>query len=196
MEQKYYADSIPSEKFYLLDKLIGKKVTKMTRYSWWEKEQSAKECGISNENVFSLTVGPLGIEFDRNITIGVSSDIKRSSVILWVEKFENYKADDLMEEDSELFAVQANDKVFSNAFFASILESTLVKYKIIKVETTNPLNWDHPREVGLVLSFSNNHQMILSHQLTKEVSDDFTILEWENIDKDIYESLYKTSKFW
>ena len=46
------------------------------------------------------------------------------------------------------------------------------------------------------MHFSNNVEIILSHQLTKKVSDDFTILQWNEIDKDSYRKLYKMSEFW
>ncbi len=42
-----------------------------------------------------------------------------------------------------------------------------------------------------MLIFSNKSQIILSHQLTKQVPDNFTVLEWDQIDKDIYDRLYK-----
>ena len=36
-------------------------------------------------------------------------------------------------------------------------------------------------------------QIILSHQLTKQVPDNFTVLKWDQIDKNVYDRLYKTS---
>lgn len=196
MEKNYFIDTLPSEKISLLDDLIGSKVTKMTRYSWWNKEESAIKCEINNKDVFSLTTGPIEIGFNSNILLGISSDVKRSSVVLWVEKYGKNKCDDLMEEDSDLFPIQADDSKFSIDFFKSILGKTFIKYEIIKRETNNPLQWDHPREAGLVLFFSNGSQLILAHQLSKEVSDDFTVLKWEQVDKEIYKSLYKMSRFW
>ena len=48
-----------------------------------------------------------------------------------------------------------------------------------------------------MLVFSNGSQIIISHQLTKQVSHNFTVLTWDQIDKtDVYERLYKTSRFW
>lgn len=49
---------------------------------------------------------------------------------------------------------------------------------------------------SLVLIFSNKSQIILSHQLTKQVPDNFTVLEWNQIDKNVNDRLYKTSRFW
>ncbi len=101
----------------------------------------------------------------------------------------------VIEED--LFPIKADDKKYSTKFFASLIHETLIGFEIIKLEPHSPTYFALPREVGLVLIFSNKSQIILSHQLTKQVSEDFTVLEWEQIDRtDVYQRLYKTSCFW
>lgn len=197
MKHDFFESSFPSAKRNLLDLLIGKKVENLIRYSWWSKEDSATECEIDKKDVFSLTTGPFCIEFESNISIGFNSDVTVSSIILWAETIDGKETEDLMKNDKELFPIEAGDQEYSENYFKNIVGQSLIKYEIIKIETMNSLQWDHPREVGLVLFFSDNSHIVLSHQLTNEVSDDFTVICWDQINKDsIYPLLYKTSEFW
>lgn len=197
MEHHLLKSSYPSARRNLLDQLIGKKVEHLIRYSWWSKEDSAAECEIANKDVFSLTVGPLSIEFESNLSIGFSSDVEVSSIILWAETIDGEEAIDLMKNDHELFPVDAGDPEYSEDYYGDIVGCCLTKYEIVKIETMNSLQWDHPREVGLVLFFSNNSHIVLSHQLTNAVSDDFTVIRWDQVNKDkTYPLLYKMSEFW
>ena len=197
MENNFYESSFPSSRRSLLDLLIGKRVANLIRYSWWDREDSATECEINKKDVFSLTTGPFCIEFEPNISIGFSSNVKVSSIVLWAEAIDGEETDDLMKNDNELFPIEASDPEYSEDYFKNIVGHMLTGYEIVKIETTNSLQWDHPREVGLVLFFSNNSHIVLSHQLTNVVSDDFTVIRWDQVNKDeIYPLLYKMSEFW
>lgn len=61
-----------------------------------------------------------------------------------------------MKNDKELFPIEACDPEYSEDYFKNIVGHSLTRYEIVKIETTNSLQWDHPREVGLVLCFSND----------------------------------------
>ncbi len=197
MKNIFFEPSIPSDRKPLLDSVVGKKVKNLIRYSWWGKEDSANECGINKNEVFSLTTGPFCIAFEQDISIGFSSDVRVSSVVLWAEVYDGKESKDPMKNDQELFPIEACDQVYSEVHYKEIIGHSLTKYEIVKIETTNSLKWDHPREVGLVLFFSNGSEIVLSHQLTNKVSDDFTVLRWSQVNKDeTYPLLYKMSEFW
>ncbi|GIO86789.1 hypothetical protein J25TS5_37210 [Paenibacillus faecis] len=95
MKQPFFESSFPSAQRELLDLLIGKKIKNLIRYSWWCKEDSATECEINKKDVFSLTTGPLCIEFEPNISIGFSSNVKVSSIVLWAETIDGEESNEL-----------------------------------------------------------------------------------------------------
>ncbi|MEO3943973.1 hypothetical protein [Gorillibacterium sp. CAU 1737] len=196
MIHNVFESSFPSARRELLDRFVGKKVMNMIRYSWWNGEASAANCEIEKEDVFSLTVGPLCIEFESDLSIGFSSHVEISSITFWAETIDGEENPDLMKNDNELFPVEAADDEYSKVYFKNLVGHSITKYEIIKLETTNPLQWDHPREVGLIFYFSNGSQLVLAHQLTTVVPDDFTVLRWDQVSKEVYPQLYKMSEFW
>ena len=195
MYKKYLEQMIPTKAVDFLDKLVNKKITKLIRYSWWNPETSAKECDIERCKVFSLTAGPLFIEFDTDIGVGFSSQPSTCSVEVWLEKDNENKRDELMCNDRELFPVYANDSVYSEKYFGDLIGGEFLKYEIIKKEPVNSLYWELPREVGIVFYFSNNSTIIVSHGL-HDNSDDFSVIKNEQIDKNVIDLLYKTNRFW
>ena len=191
---------ILSNKTDILNNLIGKTVTGFIRYSWWNAEESFAECNFlevlsEKKDVFSLTAGPAYIEFGSELAIGVSSNPSLNSVIMWLEFSKEYQKSELMCDDHELFPIDASDPEYSDIFFKEIIGEKLLKFEIIKREPKNVLFCELPREVALVLTFSNGSKLVLSHGL-HDNSDDFSVLRWKQVDKEVYKSLYKTSQFW
>lgn len=192
----FFDPDIISRRKELLDKVKNIPISNVFRYTLIPKENFLKEYHLPEKNAFALSEGAMSFEFENNITLGFNSDVDTSSIIVWLEKTKECKHVDLLEDDDELYLIDIKDSKYSTKYFSSIVGQRLTKYEIIKIETDNPKKWNHPREVGLVMHFSNNVEIILSHQLTKKVSDDFTILQWNEIDKDSYRKLYKMSEFW
>ena len=192
-----YEPDIISDKEGLIKSVINSKVNQLIRYGLEPKEDFSKEYGLDEKMAFSLSEGSLVIEFDNGISLGFSSDEEICSVITWAERYEGQYCSEQLRNAEELFPINADDMKYSSSFFANLINKTLIGYEIIKQEPRRPNYYDLPREVGLVLVFSNESQIIISHQLTKQVSHNFTVLTWDQIDKtDVYERLYKTSRFW
>ena len=197
MEQyKIFIPEILSEREELLKKVIKSKVIRMIRYGLEPKEDFLCEYELDEEKAFSLSEGSLVIEFENGISLGFNSDEETCSIIMWAESYYGQYRNNQLKDDMELFPIDSKDEKYSTSFFSGIINQTLVKYEIIKQEPFSATFYGLPREVGLCLVFSNGSQMIISHQLTRAVSSNFTILEWNQIDEDIYQTLYKTSQFW
>lgn len=192
-----FEPSIVSQKECLIRSVLNSKVTRLVRYGLEPKDEFSKLYGHDEKMAFSLSEGSLVIEFENGISLGFGSDEEICSVITWAERYrEQYRPEQLKNAD-DLFPINADDLQYSTVFFANLIDKSLIRFEIIKQEPCRPTYYDLPREVGLVLVFSNKSQIILSHQLTKQVSHDFTILEWNQIDRtDVYDRLYKTSRFW
>lgn len=192
-----YEPDIISNKEELMKSVLNSKVRQLIRYGLEPKEEFFKEYNLDEKMAFSLSEGSLVIEFENGISLGFNSDEEICSIITWAEKYDGQYCPTQLRNAQDLFPIQANDLKYSTEFFANLLNKTLIRFEIIKQEPYSPTYYGLPREVGLVLVFSNASQIILSHQLTKLVSHDFTVLDWSQIDKtDIYQMLYKTSRFW
>ena len=202
-----YELDIPSKKENLLKSVLNQKVKQMIRYGLDPKENFSQEYELEDRMAFSLSESALVIEFENGTSLGFGSDEERYSVITWAERYmgQDRLIHGLLKDDKDLFPIMANDKKYSTEFFASIINQTLVRYEIIKFEVPNeglihhiysPRLYYLPREVGLLLIFSNKNQIIVSHGLTYEAGDSFTVLEWSQVEKDIYPYLYKTSRVW
>ncbi|XBX03644.1 hypothetical protein QMP26_24245 [Enterocloster clostridioformis] len=181
----------------LLKEVLNNKVINMARYGLEPKEHFSKEYNIADEKkAFSLSEGALLIEFENDISLGFNSDEEICSVITWAEKYKGKYTPEPLEDDPELFPIKATDIHYSKDFYSNVINKKLIKYEIIKQEPYSATYYSLPREVGLLLTFSDNSQFIIAHQLTKEVSDNFTVLELSDIEKSILPTLYKTSQFW
>lgn len=192
-----YKPDILSNKEGLIRRVLDHKVLKMIRYGLEPKENFLKEYSVDEKMAFSLSEGTLVIEFENGISLGFNSDEEICSVITWAERYGGQDRPEQLRDAEDLFPIMADDMRYSTEFFADLLDKTLVRFEIIKIEPYSPTYYALPREVGLVLEFSNKSQIIVSHQLTKQVSHDFTVLSWDQIDKTgIYQTLYKTSRFW
>lgn len=192
----YEPDTI-SKQERLIRSVLNNKVQQLIRYGISPKEDFSKEYGFDENLAFSLSAGSLVIEFENGTSLGFNSDEEICSVITWAERYEGQYRPAQLRNAEDLFPIKADDKEYSTKFYANLINKALIGFEIIKIEPHSPTYYALPREVGLVLIFSNKSQIILSHQLTKQVSDDFTVLEWDQVDKtDVYQRLYKTSHFW
>ena len=192
-----YEPDIVSNKEELIRSVLNSKVKQLIRYGLEPKEDFPKEYGLDEKMAFSLSEGSLVIEFENGTSLGFNSDEEICSVIIWAERYERQYKPEQLRSAEDLFPIKADDMKYSTEFFANLINKTLIGFEIIKLEPYSPIYYALPREVGLVLIFSNNSQMIISHQLTKQVSHDFTVLDWKQVDKtDVYERLYKSSRFW
>lgn len=197
MEQyNIFVPEVPSKREELLKEVVKSKVVSMIRYDLEPKEQFLQEYGLDEKKAFSLSEGAFVIEFSNGISLGFSSDEEICSIITWAESYYDDHRNNQLKDEIDLFPIDSTDPKYSTSFFSSIINETLIKYEIIKQEPYSATFYNLPREVGLCLIFSNGSQMVISHQLTKEVPNDFTILEWGQIDAEIYQTLYKSSKFW
>lgn len=197
IEKNYFEPDILSKREEIYNKLLNHRVVNMVRFGLEPKEMFSDIYNISDaKSAFSLSEGALLLEFDNNTSIAFNSDEELCSIISWTEKFNGKYKENLLIEDSELFPINVNDISYSSSYFSEVINQKLVKFEIIKQEPFSATYYSLPREVGLILYFSNNSQIVISHQLTKRVSDNFTVLEFKDIDKDIYTTLYKMSKYW
>jgi hypothetical protein len=179
-------ECVPSNSKELLAKLLGAVVTELVRYSWWPAAESAKECNIPNESVFSLTAGPLLITLQSGLVLSVGSMPHLISVILTVERDESgrFLNDEPAEDDDELHPINAADPVYSSEEFRRLVGKRVTSIHVLRREPKDARWTSRPREVGVVLGFDSGGELILSHGL-HDGSDDFSVITRNQIDPDL-----------
>jgi hypothetical protein len=173
---------VPSEAAELLRSLIGQRLVKLVRYSWWPGAQVAQECGSAPSAAFSLTAGPLAMTFENGLTLGLASEPSLASVIVWQDRDVGGRAirEPTLDHDSELFPIDAADSEFSQPHWARLLNATLSGVSVLRRRPVNSLHADLPREVGLCLRFEGGLELLAAHGLHDD-SDDFAVVTLDQI---------------
>ncbi len=176
-----------------LMRLVGKKLKTMIRYSWWPANESVVECAIKNEEVFSLTAGPLTLTFEDETTIGIGSDPSLNSIILWQENSIGGEIcqDAPLASDPELYAIFSNDKKYAERDWDKFIGCELQSFSILKRKEMTLKQSYLPSEIGLILSFSSG-EFVLSHGIYA-TGDDFSVILAEKIPKSTMESVQRIS---
>lgn len=171
----------PSLSREILGRFIGMRVARLVRYSWWKKENVSSECGVANEQAFSLTAGPLAVVFEDGSTLGVASDPSLNSVIVWVDRFgSETKMSPALDEDTELFPIDSIDEIYAEPFWKHFKNTTLTDFSILKKKSMSAGERELPSELGLHFHFDGNEGFVAAHGLHNG-SDDFSVLKEEQI---------------
>lgn len=182
MSSNKFKEDVPSAQLQLLTQLQHYKVSKLVRYSWLSPEAAAKEWGMPQSSVFRFTAGPLLITLESNLVLGFSSLPEKASITLWIEETEAGERDEATSilNDEELYPVDACDPVFSEPSICKLLNKRVISIKILKKEPENILLAQVPCEAGLLITFDDNTELVLSHGL-HDNSDDFAIIYQQEI---------------
>jgi hypothetical protein len=184
------AEKIPSNNSELLKKILGSRVSKMTRYSWYQSQEAAKEIaeeiaeGIGNiydnpeSSVFRRTTGALVISFESGLDVGFSSIDSLASISVW---------EDEHDDDDELFPIDACDPIYSEDSIRQQIGKKIVEISILKRKHESPLYFGLPCEAGLVLKFENNFELIMSHNLSD--NNDFSVIFRSEIPSEMLEQI-------
>ena len=178
----------PTRKIDLLLKVKDLVLVDMIRYSWWNLSDSVKECNINENEVFSFTSGPLALCFSSGIILGAASDPSMNSVVIWQDELEDGSSliEKPMKKDSEIFPIPVNK---DDKKWKSILKEKVSSFTVIKSKPDNPKLIDLPNEVGLIVSFENGDELVLSHGLHEVYSDDFSVIKKDSISKKLVDEL-------
>ncbi|MEB0137163.1 hypothetical protein QN362_17665 [Actimicrobium sp. CCC2.4] len=141
-----------------------------------EKEKVPNECQIKKEQSFSLTAGPLAVVFEDGSILGVASDPRINSVIVWLDQSgDRTNTTQMLSEDPELFPIRASDHDYSEPSWGKFYQHTLIGFSIIKSKNMSVAENELPSELGLRIYFDNTENFIASHGLHNG-SDDFSVL--------------------
>lgn len=171
----------PSSSAGLLQGITGKRVAGLVRYSWWPKEEVASECGTATDSAFSLTYGPLGIEFEDGTVLGVAEQPSLNSVVVWLDRTgDTPNRRPTMAEDSELYPIDAKDQQFSKKALGDFVGATLASLIVLKPRSMNALLNELPSEIGLCFVFEDGRKFVAASGI-HQVGGDFAVIGYEEI---------------
>ncbi|MCP1616176.1 hypothetical protein FBY21_0788 [Pseudomonas sp. SLBN-26] len=168
---------IPSDLLVPLRLLVGCRIVDVIRFSWWAPEEAQQECGLTSEEVFSLTAGPVAITFDSGVVMGVSSNPSTNSVSVWMERDKSgslVRSDSLM-SDEELHPISAKDQKFSCQFWYQVVGARVDAVSILVRRPATARLEELPNEVGLCFLLDSGEKFVAAHGLHDD-SDDFVII--------------------
>jgi hypothetical protein len=176
MDQNFIISVTPSKANDFLRSFLGKRVSRLVRYSWWAAEEVGSQCGILDEQVFSLTAGPLVVCFEDGAILGLASDPTLNSIIVWNEAARR-SADrsTSLDEDDELYAIPDSGR-FAGEGWRNFTGRDLRGFTILKRSAMSLKEQERPSEVGLRFEFDGGARFVASHGL-QDGSDDFSVLE-------------------
>ena len=184
-------ENVPSDLQELLKIIPGSRLEHLVRYSWFPLEEAVSDYNIREEDIFSLTAGPVAIHFESGLVIGASSNPGKNSVVLWVEKNElGEMVDNPLDKDHELFPFDAKEG--SNMVFA--LGKRIAAVRVLHRKSSNVIMQELPSEVGLVFDIVSGEQIVLSHGLHNN-SDDFSVITPDQISSDLVVELDEVSTY-
>lgn len=182
MTDPSHASRVPSAAAEMLRSLIGKRLVGLARYSWWPGFEVGQQCGVVPSAAFSMTGGPLAMTFENGQAIGLASEPSLASVIVWLDRGVGGRAirEPTLDQDSELFPIDARDAEFSQPHWATLINTRLGGISVLKRRPFNALHVDLPCEVGLCLQFDGGQELLAVHGLHDD-SDDFAVVIREQI---------------
>ena len=164
----------------------GRRLTRLTRHSWWSVKQAAAECAIPETKAFSLTCGPLELEFDGSDILMLASDPGENSIVAWNDR-------DAPSGDEEVdYLIPANDPTGSEPYWARLRNREVRYIEILKPSAPSPKVASRRSEVGVIFWLGGyGSNLIASHGL-HDGSDDFSVLRRRDLSSKTCRSLVAT----
>lgn len=156
---------IPSLRLGLLCAMLGCRITKMVRRSYWAPLEVLKLFHFKPSDLFSLTAGCLEISLDTGLICYVDSEPGLISVVVGSSR----------NDCDDGWPIEAGDDQFCRAEFRDVIGEPITRLSILRRDSENPRWESRPREVGVVIALENGPQVLLSHGLHND-SDDFSVL--------------------
>jgi hypothetical protein len=177
MENTSHTSDIPSRHAGVLGSFIGHRIIAATRFSWWSPEEAKEECGVREQDVFSLTAGPVAISFDSGAILGIASEPSVNSVVVWMERDEagHSMREEPLSSDTDLYPILATDPTFADDFWHGVIGAKVEAITTLVRKSRSPRLADLPSEVGLCFLLDSGVKVVAAHGLHDD-SDDFVII--------------------
>ncbi len=179
MATSVYDEHIPSNSISLLASLVGRKLVNMIKFNNVPEQELIDNYYMAPDEFFPQALGPMLFYFEDGLVIGGGSIPSKNTVVMWVEKRENGKHREwLQEEDERAIPFYAKDYEEWDIYLDQFVESVTI---IKQTSETHSMIMSLPSERGVLLEFENGSGFIMSHGLNDH-SDDTTLVKPDGID--------------
>ena len=190
---EFFESDIPSEKIDLLRKLKNSRVKNLVRYCWEPPDEAAKlideRLQVSASSLFRRGLGCLLITLESGLIVGFFEQPSLGSVIVWIEQTEDGQkiVEGSVLDDDDNYPIDALDETYSEEFIYNLVGQEIVSVSILK--RVDP-NWGRTSagEVGVILKFKDNSELLISRNLCKNIND-FDLILRDEIDPEILDQL-------
>jgi len=168
-----FKEGIPSCRKALITSLTGERLVSLKRYNLILEESAEGNPDIDAVEIFEIGEGPLYMEFESGLSIGVASLNEPWSVTLWVLTGRDGEVnDESMVNDDELHATDSSAAGF---FWHDFIGKRIASVTVMQLNSDNALISYRQCEVGLVFRFTDDSEFIAGHGLHNG-SDDFCVI--------------------
>jgi hypothetical protein len=185
----FFESNVPSAQISVLKKLKNSRVSNLVRYSWEPLDEVVQmieeDLNIPASSLFRRGLGCLLITLESGLIVGFADTPSEGSVAVWVEQSENgeKRIQDSVLDDEELYPIDALDESFSEPLIHSLVGEEIMSVNIIR-DTYLHETRGVAGEVGIILKFKNDSELIVSRNLCSNIND-FDLILRDEIDPEI-----------
>ncbi|WP_201509304.1 hypothetical protein [Psychrobacter alimentarius] len=178
MATSVYESDIPSNSIGLLAGLVGRKLVNMIKFNNVPEQELIDNYYMEPDEFFPQALGPMLFYFEDGLVIGGGSIPSKNSVVMWVEKKENGKHREwLQEEDERAIPFYAKDYEEWDIYLDQFVESVTI---IKEIPESDSKKLGLPNERGVLIKFENGLDLIMSHGL-HDCSDSESLIKLKDI---------------
>lgn len=165
----------------LLFSLLGKRLTRMVRYSWLPAAEASAEYALPPQQLFGRTLGPLALVFESGLVIGAASEPAKNSVMVWAEEDgHGTTRDGRLDQDRALYPISAADERYSEPRWASAASARIVGVQLLRRTGQSTTHDELPSQAAVRFDLDNDDHFYLAHGLHND-SEEFAVLRCDEI---------------
>ena len=186
---------IPSDWTGVLRSLLNLRIIGATRYGWWSPEVFVQKHNIVDaKTTFSQIPGPVAIEVETGLVLGIANDIKLNSIVVWIEKDEvgGTRREQPLNERKDLFPVDALSSNFASDCWHRVIDASIESISVYVRRPQNVLYENRPNQAGLCFRLSTGEKLIFAHSLQSDM-EEFVLISDTAISKRVRSELRELS---
>lgn len=180
------ADKLPSRNLDLLRHALGRRIVRMTRYGDWRpedvNERLADSPNIDPAEVFEDCLGPLVVEIDNGLVLGVASEESLASMLIWPERNPygpEAPSTPPLAQDPDLHPIDAADPTYSRPIWATFVGQRIIGIEILLRDHRDVMYEGLPCEAAVVFQFESGAELLVSQELKDDSGNSEIILRDE-----------------
>ena len=190
---EFFESDIPSKKIDLLRKLKNSRVKNLVRYCWEPPDEAEKlleeYLQLPASSLFRRGLGRLLITLESGLIVGFGEKPSAGSVVVWIEQTEDGQQkieESFLGDNDDDYPINALDETYSEEFIHNLVGQEITSVSILRRDDLQARTV--LAEVGVVLKFKNNSELLISRNLCNNIND-FDLILRDEIDPEIIDQL-------